>query len=141
MLYLGAFGEEFGWRGFALDRLQARWNALVSSMILGVIWGVWHAPLILSTGRDFINAFILPIPASIFYSILFTWVYNNTEGNIFGVILLHALGNVAKLMITTVDPTFTGIYWIYYNFGIYIIVNILVVAVFGYKTLVREPNQ
>jgi len=34
----GGFAEEFGWRGYALPRLQAKWNALISSLILGIIW-------------------------------------------------------------------------------------------------------
>ncbi len=40
-----ALPEEFGWRGYALDRLQNGSNALVASLILGAIWGVWHLPL------------------------------------------------------------------------------------------------
>jgi CAAX protease family protein len=41
----GPFPEELGWRGYVLDRLQARWNALVSSLILGATWPLWHLPL------------------------------------------------------------------------------------------------
>lgn len=45
VLVQGPFPEELGWRGYILDRLQTRWNALVSSLILGVIWALWHLPL------------------------------------------------------------------------------------------------
>ena len=41
----GPFFEKLGWRAYALDQLQARWNALVSSVILGTIWALWHLPL------------------------------------------------------------------------------------------------
>lgn len=44
----GPLPEELGWRGYVLDRLQARWNALVSSLILGAMWALWHLPLFLS---------------------------------------------------------------------------------------------
>lgn len=40
----GPFGEELGWRGFALPRLLERWNGLTAALVLGMIWGVWHLP-------------------------------------------------------------------------------------------------
>ena len=46
----GPFQEEWGWRGYALERLQTKWNALVSSLVLGVIWGAWHLPLFFISG-------------------------------------------------------------------------------------------
>src|SRR5215204_5322789 len=41
----GALGEEPGWRGFALPRLQSLHGPLVGSLILGVLWSLWHLPL------------------------------------------------------------------------------------------------
>src|SRR5512134_804229 len=42
---VGPLSEELGWRGYALDRLQFRWNALTSSILLRLLWGGWHLPL------------------------------------------------------------------------------------------------
>ncbi|MFN2302429.1 MAG: CPBP family intramembrane glutamic endopeptidase, partial [Anaerolineales bacterium] len=42
---VGALPEEYGWRGYALPRLQRTFNPLVAGLILGIIWGVWHLPL------------------------------------------------------------------------------------------------
>jgi membrane protease YdiL (CAAX protease family) len=46
----GALSEEPGWRGFALDQLQVRWSPLMSSLLLGFLWGGWHMPLFFMRG-------------------------------------------------------------------------------------------
>src|SRR5512147_2674302 len=80
-------GEEFGWRGFLLPRLQTRHNALVSGLIVGAIWATWHIPLFFIKGTFQYNmqsqAGLLPAILGysvfvIFSSIQFTWVFNNT---------------------------------------------------------------
>jgi membrane protease YdiL (CAAX protease family) len=99
-------GEELGWTGFLTPRLQARYNALVTSIIRSVLWGLWHFPLFIF-GFDHpslsqfpypfwvsqygfwiaMGAFILinQLPWSIFY----TWIYNNTRGSLLFVAILH----------------------------------------------------
>lgn len=102
MLPGGPINEEFGWRGYALDRLQAKWNALGSSLILGVIWAVWHLPLFFVDGmsQNLLLVYV-PIVAALFFvqvptfTILYTWLHNNTEGSVFVAILFHAIWNAA----------------------------------------------
>lgn len=52
LLILGPISEEIGWRGYALDRLQTKWNALVSSLMVGLVWGLWHGPLFYMVGTS-----------------------------------------------------------------------------------------
>jgi uncharacterized protein len=85
--------EEPGWRGFALPRLQAQYGPLLASIILGVLWQCWHLPLYLTDwGRD---AGWLGISEDIIgnlgLTILITWVFNNTRGSLFIMIVLHAM--------------------------------------------------
>jgi membrane protease YdiL (CAAX protease family) len=99
---LAGVGEEFGWRGFALPRLQARHNALVSSLIVGLIWGTWHIPLFLTAGTvqsEWLAqaGFIVPVIGYTLFcmawSIQYTWVFNNTRGSVLLAAVVHGAGN------------------------------------------------
>lgn len=85
----GAFMEELGWRGFALPRLQNKNNALVASIILGLIWGAWHIPSIMYVeGTDVLNM-VWAVVNTVSVTILFTWLFNNTRGSLLLVTLFH----------------------------------------------------
>jgi membrane protease YdiL (CAAX protease family) len=99
--FFGApFGEEAGWRGFALPRLQQRWSALLSSLILGVVWAFWHLPFYIDPDMA---AGHIPLPIftviCIVLSILFTWIYNNTGGSLVGTMLAHFCFNLTGAFI------------------------------------------
>jgi membrane protease YdiL (CAAX protease family) len=93
-LITGATGEELGWRGFLLPRLQVRFIALVASLIVGVVWGFWHLPLWFIPGQLWGTlpfwAFAL---AAISTSIIYTWVVNNTARSMVMASLIHLSTN------------------------------------------------
>jgi membrane protease YdiL (CAAX protease family)/N-acetylglutamate synthase-like GNAT family acetyltransferase len=78
--------EEFGWRGLALPLLQRRWNALTASVVLGLVWGVWHLPLMVANGEPPIPYLLLIVP----HTMLMTWVVNSTRGSMLLAMLFHA---------------------------------------------------
>lgn len=87
-------GEEVGWRGFALPRLQATRSAFSASLVLGVFWACWHLPAIFY--RDtYIEMGLLVIPMLLVVatvgSIVYTWLYNGTQGSLLMVVLFHGL--------------------------------------------------
>jgi uncharacterized protein len=91
----GPLGEEPGWRGFALPRLQPLHGPLVGSVILGILWACWHLPLFWSgvwTPPTIPNIvmFILMITA---LTIIMTWVFNNAKGSLLITMLMHASFN------------------------------------------------
>ncbi|HEY0575820.1 MAG TPA: type II CAAX endopeptidase family protein [Pseudonocardia sp.] len=91
----GPLGEEPGWRGFALPRLQSLDGPLVGSVILGVLWALWHLPLFWSgvwTPPTIPNIvmFVLMITA---LTIIMTWVFNNAKGSLLITMLMHASFN------------------------------------------------
>jgi membrane protease YdiL (CAAX protease family) len=82
--------EETAWRGFALPRLQKQHSALNASLILGVLWGLWHIPLFFIPGSSQQNyPFIGFIALILAISIVFTWLYNHTRGSVFLAGIFH----------------------------------------------------
>lgn len=88
-------GEEIGWRGYVLPRLQAKYNALVASLIVGVIWGAWHLPKFLGVGASRERSFAWFLVFIVAEAVLYTWLYNNTRGSLLLVTIFHASGNTA----------------------------------------------
>ena len=97
--FVGALGEETGWRGYALPQLQRRFSPLASSFILAVAWFLWHLPqfFVIATYRD-----SSPVQyAGMFLGLLcgavvLTWLYNRSGGSILLVIVWHGLYNLAS---------------------------------------------
>ncbi|HEY4631963.1 MAG TPA: type II CAAX endopeptidase family protein [Blastococcus sp.] len=110
-----ATGEELGWRGFALPRLQARRSALTASLIVGAVWGTYHFPLFLlgSPVRPF--ALFLPFALScVIMSIFYTWMYNGTGGSLLLAVLLHAATNLPlTIVMGPLQERVLASYWIY----------------------------
>ena len=91
-------GEEIGWRGFALPRLQRGRSALAATLILSVFWAVWHLPMFMYregfTGAGLGGAFgwLVSLVAG---AILLTWLYNSSHGSILIPVLFHSSINLA----------------------------------------------
>ena len=85
--------EEIGWRGFVLPYLQRRYSAFASSLIIGLVWALWHVPFLINESPFPWRYLALFIPQVIVYSVIFTWVYNTTGGSLFAAILLHGAIN------------------------------------------------
>lgn len=89
-------GEETGWRGFALPHLQKNRSAASATLILAVLWAGWHLPAFFF--RDtYVALGLLGFPMFaimiIFSTMVFTWLYNSTQGSILIVALFHAVFN------------------------------------------------
>ena len=93
-MLIGGGLEEIGWRGFALPRLQAEYSALTASLLLGVVWIAWHAPLFVVPGA--IQSELRPLPfliQGLGLAVVFTWLYNSTRGSLLLVVVLHGTVN------------------------------------------------
>ena len=96
----GGLSEEPGWRGFALPRLQSRFSPLVSSLILGVFWAVWHAPARFGgiEAQSLVDTLIEWL-LIVLVTVIFTWFYNRTNGSILAPALIHASMNTTGVFL------------------------------------------
>ena len=85
---LGGTWEEPGFRGYALPRLQIGRSALFAGLILGVLWAFWHLPFFI-TELDHWNESVQLIA----WTVVFTWLFNNTQGSVLLAMLMHAMSN------------------------------------------------
>ncbi|MEJ3658108.1 CPBP family intramembrane glutamic endopeptidase [Actinomycetes bacterium KLBMP 9759] len=104
----GPLGEEPGWRGFALSRLQGRFGPLWGTLVLGVLHGLWHLPVYAlvpgyngtSGGPlDVALSFGLFVVGTMALAVVFTWVFNNTGGSLLLAVLLHCSINTAGMFL------------------------------------------
>jgi uncharacterized protein len=135
MVYVGGGQEEIGWRGFALDRLLSRHTDLVASLILGVVWALWHLPLWFMTGtsQHFMpfGAFVLMIVS---LSVILTWVYVESGRSMFLAMWTHGVANALMAVFPVfvlADVDQSG-YWIF---------CLVLAAVAMAITLMRGPSR
>jgi len=131
-----ALGEEPGFRGFALSRLQVTRTALESALIVSVIGTIWHLPLFVIGDSPWSNIIII-----VAGYIVFTWLFNNTRGSVLIAMLLHtSLGVIGPELIA---PVFTGAELSRYSWllsGAFAIAALVVVVLFGPGTLTRKES-
>lgn len=107
----GGLGEELGWRGFLLPRLQARQGALRASLVVGLAWGLWHLPAFYLPGTGKQGS---PVDMALFtlltvvLSVIFTWVFRRTGGSVLLLSLLHGAMNAGENTLKTVVPDLRG---------------------------------
>lgn len=124
----GPLGEELGWRGYALPILQEKNNSFVSSIIIGFFWSLWHLPMFFSPASPL---FATPIPLYFLFitssSILYTWVYNNTNGSVLLCLLFHTATNFFGTIFPIMPISNGSLIPIYLVTGLLIIVALTVI--------------
>ncbi len=112
----GPLGEEIGWRGFLQPELQKKYNPVIASIIIGVIWLCWHLPLFWLEGTAQQGGSIVLFSLNIFaMTFLFTWLYFKTSGSLLLAVLFHTSINLVSALI--IPGLFPSIWYSNY-FGI-----------------------
>lgn len=100
--FFNATGEEAGWRGFALPRLQARTSPLIAALFTGVFWTLWHFFYWQGQGLPLmtVDFWGQMLPGHILLSVLITWLYNRAKGSILVAGVAHAAANTAQAFLS-----------------------------------------
>ena len=97
-----AAGEEVGWMGYAFERMQTSGGALHASLLLGVIWALWHVPIFVFVMSDpvVLGAHVLTLVGN---RVLVAWIFSNTGKSVFAAIVFHAADNTALVTLPEIN--------------------------------------
>lgn len=127
-----AVPEEVGWRGFAQLHLQTRHGALVSGLVVGTLWALWHLPLRLHPDEVAAGSSQLWwAVATVAAAVLYAWLFNSIGGSVLLVIVLHAMGNTMSVLADRAAI-------VAYEAAITVTVAVALVAIFGATNLTRR---
>jgi len=129
-----ALGEEVGWMGYAFEPIQDQWNAFKATLVLGLIWAIWHVPFLV---------FVMPDPVSMIAQVLcllglrflLAWIFNNTGKSVFATILLHAVFNATNAVLLNYQVSTT--LGVVITCSFFLIAAIVVTILWGPKTLAQ----
>ncbi|ELY43345.1 CPBP family intramembrane glutamic endopeptidase [Natronorubrum sulfidifaciens] len=139
LLLGGPLQEEFGWRGYALEPLQARLGSLGAGLGLGLVWGVWHLPWFYMPSMTMyynrpIWGFLVTITL---LSVVMTWLFDNTGGSLLGMVLVHTTFNWSQWAFPAIDSDTGGLVVI----GLMAALVVAIVARHGTQTFASRPRS
>ncbi len=133
VFFISALGEELGWSGYAIDPLQDRFGALWASLIIGVIWAVWHFVPLLEAQRS-LSWIAWWSLGTVSARVIIVWLYNNTGRSVFVAAVFHAMINLTWQLFPVngsfYDPRLSGL--------IAALAVVVVVIGWGRRTLTRQ---
>lgn len=130
--FIGAIGEEIGWSGYAIGPLQNRYGALKASIILGVIWAIWHIIPWSQTHQTPVWI-IWQSVSTVLLRVIMIWLFNNTDKSVFGMILFHTMINISPYLI----PNQGAHYHPFITCILLIVTVVVIVFLWGSKTFAR----
>lgn len=139
VILLISLGEEFGWRGFLLPRLQKNYSVIVTALIVGIIWAAWHFPAsMIGVGVPQDMSFAVFTTWVVLATLIIHWVYNNS-GSVLLAIIMHSMANVTFNYLPLL-PEFVGQVTTFYLFlGCIGLLSSLVI--FHYRQQKRDAQR
>ena len=135
MFFIAATVEELGYAAYATEALQKKYNSLMTALIIGVPWALWHLNSMIQVGQTPL-LIIWGLLGTVAVRVLYVWLFNNTYASVFALILCHTIANTAR----TNYPGGRSAYELgegMIAYGIIIIVTIIIICIYG-KDLGRK---
>ncbi len=133
--FIGAIGEEVGWSGYVIEPLQNRYGALKASIILGVIWAIWHI-IPWSQAHQTTSWIVWQSIGTVFLRIVMVWLFNNTGKSVFVMVLFHTMINISPYLI----PNY-GSHYDPFVFTVLLLMTVLIIVFhWDLKTLTQHRN-
>lgn len=132
MYFIGAIGEELGWSGYIINPLQNRYGALKASIMLGIVWAIWHIIPFYQAHQTTVWI-VWQCIGTVFLRVIMVWIFNNSGKSIFSMILFHAMINISPYLI----PGF-GTFYNPFIFAVFLFIIVIIVTfLWGPKTLAQ----
>lgn len=136
MFFIAALCEEIGWMGYAIEPMLKKWSALEASIIMGILWAIWHIIPFIQTKHSMLWI-IGQCYTTVLLRVFIVWVYNNTGKSVFAAILFHDMTNVSDTLFPNngshYDPIITGL--------IMTIVVVIILLFWDLKNFARYKKQ
>ncbi len=132
VFFIGAIGEEVGWSGYITDPLQKKYGAFKASIVVGVIWAIWHVIPYYQMHYT-TNWIVWQCMATVFLRIIMVWLFNNTGKSVFAMVLFHTMINLSPFLIPNNGSNYDP-----FIFAILLMLTVAIVIYFwGSKTFAQ----
>jgi membrane protease YdiL (CAAX protease family) len=110
----GPLGEEIGWRGYLMQRLEKSFDPIAAAVLTGVCWAVWHIPMFAFNVEGYNISFFVYLIQTINLSVITGWVFKKSGQNIIAAILFHTIDNLVLSLCFQPSLNETNIYTVLY---------------------------
>ena len=139
-LTAGPLGEELGWRGYLTPRLLETTNAVVASLVVGFLWGIWHVPLYLDSVFSTWPGSITFTAGTMLSSVIMTAILLHTRGSVLVAVIYHWLSNATPGVVDAMFVNIDGASVDLVALGVEAAIAIVFVAILG-RDLTRQGHD
>ena len=136
LFFIGAVCEETGYIGYAIEPMQKRFGALKASILMGILWAIWHYPSIIQQGHNFYWIAWATL-GTVAVRVLIVWIFNNSGKSLFACILFHTMLNLGRPLFPKDEMHNPLVDYPAIHYSTIAIIAVIVIFLWGSKSLAR----